>query len=174
MHPDLFASIERFRNEMETVDETAHVLLKGHLLLEEALSAILDQYVFHREHLDDARLTFAHKVQLARALCLRKNTLGEWDLISAINSCRNDLAHRLNSPERAKKLAKVKELYFREVAGLARIEEIKKESDTAILFSACGHCAGFLATYLADSRGFRQMVHAMDRELNPDLPPFEV
>jgi hypothetical protein len=174
MHPDLLASLERFRTEMENVDEVAHVLLKGHLLLEESLSAILDQYVFHREHLDDARLTFAHKIHLARAVCLRKNTFGEWDLISAINSLRNDLAHRLNSPERTKKLARVKDLYFREAAGYERIEEVKKESDAVVLFNACAHCAGFLATYLADSRGFRQMVHAMDRQLNPDLPPFEL
>ncbi len=159
---------------METVDEVAHVLLKGHLLIEESLSAVMDQYVYHREHLEEARLTFAQKTQLARALCLRKNMLGEWDLISAINSLRNDLAHRLNSSERGKKLAKVKDLYFRETAGFARIEEVKKESDVVVLSNACAHSAGFLSTFLADSRGFRQMVHTLDRQLNPDLPPFEL
>jgi len=95
MNPELLRSIDRFRQEMESVDEVAHVLLKGHLLLEEALSAIIDQYVFHREHLTQARLTFAQKILLARSLCLRKNMLGEWELIAAINALRNDLAHRL-------------------------------------------------------------------------------
>jgi hypothetical protein len=174
MHPDLLASIERFRTEMETVDEVAHVLLKGHLLIEEGLSAVLDQYVFHREHLEEARLTFAQKAHIARALCLRKNTLGEWELVFAINSLRNNLAHKLNSPERSKKLTKVKDLYFREAAGFEGIEEVKKESDAVVLFNACAHSAGFMSTFLADSRGFRQMMHAMDRQLNPDLPPFEL
>lgn len=174
MHPDLRASIERFKEEMETVDELAHVLLKGHLLIEEALSAVLDQYVFHREHLEEARLTFAQKTQLARALCLRKNFLGEWNLILAINSLRNDLAHRLNSPERFRKLVKVKDLYFREAAGFARVEDLKNEADAVVLFNACAHSAGFLSTFLHDSRVFRQMVHAMDRQMNPDAPPFEL
>jgi len=172
MHPDLLASIERFREEMGTVDEVVHVLLKGHLLLEEGLSAILDQYVFHREHLEDVRLAFAQKMHLAKALCLRKNTIGEWDLISAINSLRNNLAHQLNSPDRAKRLTKVKDLYFREAAGFERIEDVKNEPDVVVLFNACAHSAGFLSTFLADSRSFRQMVFAMDRQMNPDQPAF--
>lgn len=172
MHPELTASIERFKREMETVDDDAHVLLKGHLLLEEAMSEIIDQYVFHRENVEDARLSFAQKLHLSKALCLRKNTFGEWALISAINTLRNDLAHQLNSTEREKKLAKVRELYFREAAGYAGIEELKKEADVVILFNACAHCAGFLATFLRDSKGFRAMIHAMDRGMNPDQPAF--
>lgn len=174
MHSELLATLERFRTEMESVDEVAHVLLKGHLLIEEALSAVLDQYVFHREHLEEVRLTFAQKAHLARALCLRKNTFGEWELVLAINSLRNDVAHKLNSSERSKKLAKVKTLYFREAAGFERIEQVTKESEAVVLFNACAHCAGFLSKFLADSRSFRQMVHAMDRQRNPDAPPFEL
>lgn len=159
---------------MESVDEVAHVLLKGHLLLEEALSAVIDQYVFHREHLTEARLSFAQKMHLAKALCLRKNGFGEWELIAALNSLRNNLAHRLKSDERQKKLAQVKEIYFREAAGFERILGLRKEQDPVILFNACAHCAGFLSTFLADSRGFRQMIHAMDRGMNPNEPAFEL
>ena len=174
MRPEAVRSLERFREEMENVDEVAHVLLKGHLLLEESISLILDQYVFHREHLAQARLSFHQKTLLARSLCLRKNKLGEWDLIAAINALRNDLAHKLNSLDRANKLAALKEIYFRESAGFDRIDEIKKESDATILFSACAHCAGFLASFESDSKAFRAMVHLMDRGINPDLQDFEL
>jgi hypothetical protein len=174
MSPELLGSIDRFRQEMESVDDVAHVLLKGHLLLEEAISSVLDQYVFHREHLAQARLSFAQKALLARSFCLRKDKLGEWDLVAAINSLRNDLSHRLNSPDRARKLAVVKELYFREAAGFDRIDDVKKESDAVILFNACAHCAGFLATFEADSKSFRRMVHGFDRGMNSDLPAFEL
>lgn len=174
MNPELLRLIDRFGKEMESVDEIAHVLLKGHLLLEEGISAVLDQYVFHREHLAQARLTFAQKALLARSLCLRKNKFGEWELIAAINALRNDLSHRLNSPEREKKLGVVKDLYFREATGFDRIEEVKKESDAVILFNACAHCAGFLATFEADSKSFRRMVHSLDRGMNPDLPEFKL
>ena len=172
MHSELALSLDRFKREMESVDDVVHVLLKGHLLLEEAMSEILDQYIFHREHVDEARLSFAQKMYLSRALCLRKNNFGEWALIAAINTLRNDLAHQLNSSSREKKLAKVKELYCREAAGFDRIEQVKKETDIIILFNACAHCAGFLATFLADSKGFRAIIHAMDRRMNPDQAAF--
>ena len=174
MLSELARSIEKFREEMASVDEVVHVLLKGHLLLEEALTQVLEQYVFHREHLGEARLSFNQKVLLGRSLCLRKNNVGEWELISAINTLRNELAHRLNSSDREKKLKRVRDLYFREAAGFERIEELKKESEVVILFNACAHCAGFLASYEADSKSFRRMVHSMDRGMNPEVPEFEL
>lgn len=174
MFPELIATIKRFEHEMGAVDEMVHVLLKGHLLLEEALALIVDQLAFHREHVDNARLSFAQKTHIARSVCLRKNTLGEWELIAAINALRNDLAHRLNSPDRERRLGKVKELYFREAAGFPRLDSVKRLPDHELVFGACAHCAGFLATCAADLRALREAIHTMDRELNPDLPPFEL
>jgi len=174
MLPEMHHAMQRFQQEMEQVDDVAHVLLKGHLLIEEGVNRVLEQYVFHREHLREARLSFHHKVLLARALCLRKNTFGVWELIGAINSLRNVLAHSLQSPERQKKLATLKAIYFREAAEFESIEEVKKQSDAAILTRACSHCGGFLATFEGDSKAFRQMVHAMDRTINPDEPEFEL
>src|SRR5262249_34301048 len=130
MLPEVAGSIQRFRAEMANVDVVAQVLLKGHLLLEEAICRIMDQYVFHREHLADARLSFHQKALIARSLCLRKNRFGEWDLLNAINSLRNDLAHRLNSQEREKKLAAVKDIYAREAG---EVWEGIKGSDALIV-----------------------------------------
>ena len=174
MFPEMLIAMNRFQQEMERVDDIALVLLKGHLLIEEGLKKVIDQYVFHREHLSEARLTFNQKFLLARALCLRKNNFGEWELISAINSLRNILAHNLQSPDRIKRLDKVKAIYFREADGFGRIEEIKKQKDSQILTIACGHCGGFLATFESDSKEFRKIVHAMDRQLNSDQPEFEL
>jgi hypothetical protein len=174
MFPALQASIDRFTREMSTIDEMVHVLLKGHLLLEEALALIIDQHVFHREDVAEARLSFAQKLNIAKSLCLRKNKLGEWDLVAAINGLRNDLAHRLNSPDREKKLERVKSIYFREAADFGRIETIKAQSDHEIVFAACAHCAGFLATCAEDLRHLRQAIYAMDRQMNPGLPSFEL
>lgn len=53
MLPELTKVIERFQAEMAHVGEVVHVLLKGHLLIEEALNRILEQHVFHREHLSE-------------------------------------------------------------------------------------------------------------------------
>jgi hypothetical protein len=174
MFPEMLHAMQRFQQEMKQVDEVAHVLLKGHLLIEEGINRILDQYVFHREHLQEARLSFHAKVLLARGFGLRKNNFGEWELIGAINSLRNTLAHSLQAPERAKKLANVKAIYFREVAGFPTLEHVKTLGDPAILSQACSHCGAFLASYEGDSKAFRKMVYEMDRSMNPDLPPFEL
>lgn len=174
MSPELQVEVERFKKEMGSDDELLQVLLKGHLLLEESLENILNLSVFHREHLDEARLSFYQKFQIARSFCLRKNKFGEWDLIAAINALRNDLAHNLNSSTRDRKLAVVKDLYFREASGFPGIEEIKKLQDHEILYCALSHCAGFLVTYASDLKGLRRIIYEHDRALNPDLPPYEL
>jgi hypothetical protein len=174
MFPALHASKERFIREMDTIDEMVHVLLKGHLLLEEELASIIDQHVFHRENVAEARLSFSQKLSLARSLCLRKNKLGEWDLVAAINGLRNNLAHGLNSPDREKRLEKLKSIYFREAADFGRIEQIKAASDHEIVFAACAHCVGFLAKCADDLRQLRHIIHEMDRQMYPELPPFEL
>jgi hypothetical protein len=170
----LAASVARFAAAVETMDEMVHVLLKGHLLLEEVLAEIIDNHVFHREDAASARLSFAQKVHIARAVCLRKNKLGEWELVDAINSLRNDLAHRLTSPEREKKLQRVKTIYFREAAGFERIPEIKAQPDHDIVLAACAHCYGFLSACADDLKQLRGMVHAIDREMNPSEPAFDL
>ncbi|QDQ83663.1 hypothetical protein [Paraburkholderia megapolitana] len=164
----------RFVEEMGVVDNTVHVLLKGHLLIEEALSRIIDQFVFHREHVAEARLSFAGKVHLCRALCLRKNDLGEWDLIAALNAFRNVIAHTLQSPQRARKFDRVKEIYLREAATMSGIEDVRESSEADVVLLACGHCLGFLSSFEGDARVFRQLVFNMDRSLNPELTPFDL
>lgn len=165
---------DRFAKEMEEVDEVVNVLLKGHLLIEEALTRIIELYVFHRKYLDDAKLNFAQKLQVARSLGLRKNEFGEWELIKAINVLRNEVAHNLRSPEREKKLDKVKEVFYREAAGHPKLAELKTESNQTILLAACAHCAGFLSALEDDSRALRHIIYTLDRARNPDLPAFEL
>lgn len=167
-------SIQRFQQEMENFDEIVHILLKGHLLIEELLNKILEQHVFHREHLGDARLSFHQKTALSRALCLRKNHLGEWDLIAAINTLRNEVAHKLHSAERERKIIRVKELYFRETPARDELDDFKKQSDAVVLLYACAHCAGFLSSFKGDAKAFRKLVHSLDRTLNNALPEFEL
>lgn len=167
-------AIKRFEEEMSAVDDLVHVLLKGHLLIEEALTRILELYLLHPEHLSEAKLTFNQKTLLCRALCLRKNQNGEWELISSLNSLRNELAHRLRSPEREKRLLRVKQIFFREIAEFDNIEAVKKQSDSNIVLAACAECAGYLATFEADSKEFRKLIYSIDEELNPDMPRFQL
>jgi hypothetical protein len=81
----------------------------------------------------------------------------------------------LASPEREKRFLRVKEIYLREVAAFPNVfEVVKSQSDANVLMNALAHRTGFLATFEADSKALRRMIHAMDRSLNPDLPEFEL
>jgi len=100
--------------------------------------------------------------------------MGEWQLISFINSLRNELAHKLNSPNREKKLHQLKEVFFKEAAGFEKIDEIKKQSDPNIVLAACAECAGFLATFESDSKAYRNMIYSIDEQMHPDMPRFQL
>jgi hypothetical protein len=147
--------------------------LKGHLLIEEALTGILELHVFHPEHLEAARLSFHHKACIVRALGLRKDKFGEWDLLQAINTLRNDLAHQLHSDQREKKVQRLREVYLREAKGMEGIEELRDADEVTLLVNAMAHMVGFLSAMHADSKALRGFVHALDRSMNPDLPAFD-
>ncbi|RYY82934.1 MAG: hypothetical protein EOO15_22225 [Chitinophagaceae bacterium] len=174
MDQDLKNTIDRFNTEMSAIDEMVHVLLKGHLLLEEALAQLIDQLVFHQKFLSEAKLTFAQKVHIARSMCLRKADAGAWGILLAVNGLRNDLAHRLNSPEREKRVEKVKNLFFKDASDNERIKDIMAMRDHEIVMSACAHCAGFLTAATSDLRSLREIIFTMDRTMNPGLPQFEL
>lgn len=163
-----------FAKQMDSIDELAHLVLKGHLLIEERLNQIFDQYIFHREHIETTRLTFHNKATICRSLCLRKNENIEWDLIFSLNKLRNNIAHKLDSPIRTSKLESVKQWYFKAADGMESLESVKKEDDCYITRMAFAHSCGYLESFLGDSKAFRQMVFQQDRRFNSDQDPFEL
>jgi hypothetical protein len=173
MDEEMLAAVARFNEIMTKFDELAHVVIKGHLIIEETISRIIDLHVFHREHVQEAKLSFNAKMLMARSLCLRKNRLGEWDLIAAINSLRNELAHNLHTPKRDRKIATVREIYCREAVDLSELANLKEQPDHVVLHYACGHCVGFLSSFEKDAEALRSMLWTMDRTFNSDKEPFE-
>ncbi len=103
--------------QLGTIDRVALVTLKGHLVIEEALMAIIDTFVFHPEELDATNLTSHAKVALARSLFLDENKNSMWELLLALNTLRNEMAHAIDSPKRAHRTNRVKALYRKEQPG---------------------------------------------------------
>lgn len=155
MDNDLMDQRDRFANEIAHIDVVVQVLLKGHLLLEEALSRLIDLYVYKGAYLEDARLTFKQKLNLAKALTQKLGASSGWDVLDAINVLRNDVSHRLDSPERKKRIARLRETYFRETPPSDLIEEIKRGPDSVLIVAACAYCAGFLAVYESGAKKLR-------------------
>jgi hypothetical protein len=77
---------------MSRLQDLTLIVLKGHLLIEEQLEYFMDQAARAPEQLRDARLTYAQKLQLVRALSGMNGE--ELDFAKAINGIRNGLAHR--------------------------------------------------------------------------------
>lgn len=93
--PDLMP-ILRFMQQLPKSGDVELMLLKSHLLVEEALTKLIAGHAKHPEHLRKARLTFAQKMNLARALCDLKNGDWIWKPIEKLNEARNALSHGLD------------------------------------------------------------------------------
>ena len=172
MSIELLEATARLQRELDNIDRVSVITMKCHMLLELHLKTIVEHHFFHPEHTFETHIGFHDWVCIARSLCLRKNRLGEWDLILAINRLRNEIAHPRGAERRTLLINQIKEIYIRE-AGVSA-DKIDAHSDEVIVVHAAAHCIGFLAEFEVDSKDFRQMVHTMDRSLNPDKPEFEL
>ena len=83
---------ERFRRLLPRSTDLVLLVLKGHLLIEERLQAMIDEQVEHPRSLTNARLTFYQKLRICQAL-LGHPGLREWRFLESLNSLRNRLAH---------------------------------------------------------------------------------
>ncbi|EGU47244.1 hypothetical protein VIOR3934_02707 [Vibrio orientalis CIP 102891 = ATCC 33934] len=92
---EVYASLEK---DLLNQSEIELVLLKGHLILEQAINQHLLRYIDHEKNLDSLSLMFAKKVDLLNALEGSKpNVWQEYTpYIKRINKIRNKLAHQLN------------------------------------------------------------------------------
>ena len=72
-------------------DSAALIVLKGHLILEEQLSLMIEKLAPQPEHIVEARLSFAQKRSLLRAM-IPNSANQVWAVIGNLNKLRNALA----------------------------------------------------------------------------------
>jgi hypothetical protein len=89
---------DRFARLMPSGDLTL-IVLKGHLLIEELLFTLVERGMESPVNLRDARLRFPQLVHLARAMHGGEDLNKVSRVLLAVNSLRNDLAHRLESKD---------------------------------------------------------------------------
>jgi hypothetical protein len=149
-------------------DTAALVALKGHLVIEEKLTIVLEKFVFHPEHLEDARLSFAHRLAICRSLSLDQNRNSIWNLVGRLNTLRNALAHSLDSGRRRKAMTSVRELYYAKCEGKLETGDL---SDEQVLTGVSALCLGFLDAFEREIERFREFVNVLDKEVNPHRYP---
>lgn len=105
----------RFERELKHLPQTKDlslITLKGHLLIEEVLDDLIKHRCSHPEKLGDVEISFSLKAKLANAFWGTKLDNGykipdyTWKAVEALNSLRNDFAHRLESQTAEKKIQK--------------------------------------------------------------------
>ena len=150
--------------ELES-DDAALIVLKGHLVIEERITSVIEKFVFHPEHLERARLTFAHKMALARSMSLDESESSAWDLIEKLNSLRNKLSHSLDGQPRAKAMEALKAAFVRETG--EKLTEDEDADERIFLGGVLSMCLGFVHSFELEVERFKDYVRIMDRAINP-------
>jgi hypothetical protein len=148
--------------ESLALDRIALMVLKGHLVIEEKITAVIEKFLFHPEHIQ--RLRFAQKVALSRSMSLDEDKNSMWDLITKLNTLRNALAHSLKGEPRTNAMNALRAAYVKERDG--QLESWEKD-DEGLLLSVLAMCLGFLGNFEQEIERFKDYVNQMDRVINP-------
>lgn len=154
-----------FDEHFNKVDEELVAVLKGHLLVEKVLNQIIEDFVFHADKIIHVRLSFDHKVQIARSMSLDHSDNSMWKLISALNTLRNDFAHQLDSEKRKIKFKNVQNIYEQETQG-AEFEKIWQKGNVMGIAYTTTLVLGFLLTFHEEVLRFKEVVDGIDKVIN--------
>jgi hypothetical protein len=150
----------------QEVDPLTQVVLRGHLLLEERLNAIVKNSLYNPAFAE--KLNFHHKLLFARAFTVSQRGDVMWDLLAAINVLRNSIAHSLDAEQRRKKFQTVKALYLRELEDPELKKEDQDEPDHLLFLKAYALCEGYIRRAQQDAEMvggmIRRMIGAMRNE----------
>lgn len=94
---EYYESLNRFIQILPPGKDPELIVLKGHLLIERLLEKFLCQKLANPSELDEARLTFAHKISIVAAMHSEPDSKWLWTSIRLLNQLRNELAHQLDN-----------------------------------------------------------------------------
>lgn len=96
MKESVFTPLVRFIEHVPKGDDPELMLLKCHLLVEEALTKLIAGAFKHPDYLPDASLKFTQKVALAKAVDKIDHEIWIWGALERLNKARNALSHLLD------------------------------------------------------------------------------
>jgi len=125
------------------------LILRGHLLVEQQLTLLIEAFVKKREPLDRARLSFAQKYAIVCALVGGDEKHSPWSAISELNQVRNHMAHRLTISDAEQKIDKWLRVYFDEEIE-ASMTRVQRASLVRRAFAfMCGELVGYRRAFRA-------------------------
>lgn len=160
--PEAEIRIERVRKHLPAGNDLTLIVLKGHLLAEEALDDLIRFYCKQPEHLDDVEIGFFIKARIARALSGHIVWTGLWPLIEALNSLRNAVAHKLETPKLRDRVTKFL-IRRKELAPLLYDPEIDPDDCDAV----AERIRSDISILLGQLTGAGMMVRTFGLQANP-------
>ncbi|NRS90896.1 hypothetical protein HNQ02_003847 [Flavobacterium sp. 7E] len=148
------------------IDKESLVILKGHLLIEESLNFIIENFVHHSDFMNKAKLTFYQKLNIARSMSVSEQENSMWLLIEKINTLRNDFAHRLESDKRESKIQVILSLYKTEMKSTDFEDDWENEDLPTFLAFVISLCLGFLTALEAEIKRFKSIINIVDKSTN--------
>jgi hypothetical protein len=139
-------------------------VLKGHLIIEQAMDELLRASFFHPDHVREDRFSFAQKARMCRSMSLVENKDGLWTVLSAVNKLRNQIAHSLDADEIQKKMDKLRKVFLSTLTA-KQAASLEGQPDDFVAQSACVLCAGFLTMLQGDAKSRRKVI---DDHWKPD------
>ena len=130
-------------------------VIRGHLILEQAIDEFLGASLFHPERVQQSRFQFLHKAQMCKSLSLHQNDNDIWALVWDGNELRNKVAHSLSPDEIKKKMDRVRKVYLDLLTPDQR-KGVENDAEDRIAEAAFMLCAGFLATLQEDAKSRRR------------------
>ncbi|MEM5563846.1 hypothetical protein WNY78_01960 [Psychroserpens sp. AS72] len=156
---------EKLLGLFEELDESSIIVIKGHLLVEESLNNIIENFVHHSGIIQKARLSFSQKILIAKSMSLTEQNHSIWNVINKLNTLRNDFAHRLTSETRQHKIDDLIKLLKIEVESLDDEKLDLSDQNTALNY-VISLCIGFLSSFEEEVDRFRSMINHLDKTMN--------
>ncbi|MDR3516020.1 MAG: hypothetical protein P4M00_09400 [Azospirillaceae bacterium] len=89
-------SEDHFRQHFPKSSDLTLIVLKGHLLIEEAVNSFISNLMPNPDALKATRLDCFQRIRLLRALLPMRDFYGDLDAVEKLNTLRNKFAHNLN------------------------------------------------------------------------------
>lgn len=143
------------RENLEGLEDSETVLLKGHLVIEQLLTRLLELSLMEPERLKKIRPMFATKLELYLAIVgnsIISNGLEK--VLRELNALRNILAHNLNHQEFEIRLEKWIEMATRQRLASPNSPGLYKEQ----LITAVSRIAAFLSGVIESKVAFRKHI----------------
>ncbi|MCZ6715347.1 MAG: hypothetical protein O7B29_15515 [Deltaproteobacteria bacterium] len=96
-HEESREEMKRFSELLPPEGDLELLVLKGHLLIEEGLRALVSREIRYPKALEETHFNFFKILHVAKGLCYAEDMAWLWDMLERLNQLRNQMAHKLDA-----------------------------------------------------------------------------